>query len=245
MDEQPTTGQEVQPTGAPEALPVANSPEPAAPVANEEPSKPNPGGSADPLPNEDDEKLASFAKGQGIEDLSDLTDRERSLLKSAYDNQAEFQRNRQKVSELEKNLGSASDDYAEQVAQQTGQDPELLKRLQRVEVKEAVRDFWNTPDANGNMPDRSLEPAMVELLNDKPHLAGDLDSLYATAMVKSGKFAAAKSQGKREALESLAQKQQAAVPTGNATNSSATPGAKPFEEMSIKEMEAHLGFVNR
>jgi hypothetical protein len=54
--------------------------------------------------------------------------------------------------------------------------------------------------------------------------------------MKSGGVAAVKSQGKREALESLAHKQQAAVPTGSATTSG-QPKKKEFKDLSIKEME--------
>jgi hypothetical protein len=67
------------------------------------------------------------------------------------------------------------------------------------------------------MVDPAYEPAMIDLLKTKPYLAGDLEALYASAVMKSGGVAAVKSQGKREALSDLAHKQQAAVPTGNAT----------------------------
>lgn len=242
MDEQTITDAPVE-TGA-QALPVETAEQtPAAQdTVAEAPEQAEAGETNDSAP---DDKLASFAKGQGIEDISDLTPRERSLLKSAYDNKAEYERNRQKASELEKTIAGRSDEVAEEIAQSTGQDPELLKRLQRVEVKEAVRDFWNTPDDSGAVPDKAYESKMIELVQAKPHLAGDLESLYATAVLKSGKLATVKSEGKKEALQSLAHKQQAAVPAGNATNPGATPREKPFEELSIKEMEARLGFARR
>lgn len=154
--------------------------------------------------------------------------------------QSEATRNGRKASELEKNITTQSDEHAEVVAEQTGQDPELLKRLQRVEVKSAVRDFWDqNPDA------KQYEKQMVEILQEKPHLAGDLESLYASALVKSGGIETVKSQASRETLEKLAHKQQAAVPTGHATNSGTTTKEKPFKDLSIKEMEAKLGFVRR
>lgn len=237
MDEQPITGETPQ-AGAQEALPAQEVTQPADSQPTVEPSDTSEGGEK-PVP-EVDEKLLSFAKGQGIEDVSELSERELKLLKVARDNQAEFQRNRQKATELEKNLSQASDDIAEDIAIQTGQDPELIKRLQRIEVRDQVRDFWDSnPDA------KQYEAQMIEIVQAKPHLAGDLESLYATALVKSGSLDAVKSQGKREALESLAQKQQATAPIGNATNSGTAPKAKPFGELSIKEMEAQLGFVRR
>jgi hypothetical protein len=234
--EEPTTTGETPETGAQDALPAQEVTQPAEVTTTVEPSVPSEGGEK-PVPEVDD-KLLSFAKGQGIEDVSELSERELKLLKVARDNQAEFQRNRQKATELEKNLSQVSDESAEDIAIQTGQDPELIKRLQRIEVRDQVRDFWDTnPDA------KKYESQMIEILQAKPHLAGDLESLYATALVKSGSLDAVKSQGKREALESLAQKQQATAPIGNATNSGTAPKAKPFGELSTKDMESQLGIA--
>lgn len=239
MDEQPTTGEEPQKTGAEAALPVQSDPTPAAPVANEEPSRTSEGEPSDSLPEADD-KLKSFAKGQGIEDITDLTDREKSLLKSAYDNQAEFQRSRQKATELEKTMTGMSDDSATQVAESTGQDPELLKRLQRVEVRDSIRDFY---DANPEARQYEKEMAKIAL---ESGIYGSPEAILKAsyAMALSNHKDAVKSQGGREALEALAQTQQAAVPTGHATTSGA-PKEKPFNELSIPEMEAKLGVVRR
>lgn len=244
MAEPTITDENIETTGAETpALPVADE-TPAADETqtNDEPSKESEGEEEDKtetsLPETDD-KLQSFAKGQGIDDISELSERELKLLKVAKDNQAEFQRNRQKASELEKSVTTQSDSEAEKVAEETGQDPELLKRLQRVEVRESIRDFWNQEGI-----DKAFEPAMIDLLKTKPYLAGDLESLYAAAVMKSGGVAAVKSQGKREALESLAHKQQAAVPAGNATTKD-SPKGKDFKDLSIKEMEKQLGFIKR
>lgn len=238
MDEPTTTVDAAPETGAVEALPAQNDTTTADAKTTVELGEASEGGDA-PVPEADD-KLTSFAKGQGIDDVSNLTDRERALLKSAYDSKADRDRLSSKASELEKSFVAKSDEIAEQVAETTGQDPETIKRLQRIEVKEAVRDFWDSnPDA------RKYEADMIKIVAERPHLAGDLDALYATAVIKSGGLDAVKSQGKREALENLAQKQQAAAPMGNATNSGTTPKSKPFNELSIAEMEAQLGFVRQ
>jgi hypothetical protein len=189
-----------------------------------------------PSAPEADDKLRKYAANQGIELDSPSAIKAARL---AMENQAEKTRNYQKASELEKTVTAQSDVEAEQVAEATGQDPELLKRLQRVEVKEAVRDFWNQDGV-----DRSFEPKMIEILATKPHLAGDLESLYATAVMKSGGVAAVKSQGKKEALSNLAHNQQAAVPKGSATTNAA-PKGKEFKDLSIAEMEKQLGFAKR
>lgn len=183
----------------------------------------------------DDDQLNEWAQGKGLELDSDNA---RKAAKMAREAEKAMHQKAQKASELEKTIATSSDAIAEEVATTTGQDPELLKRLQRVEVRENVRDFWNQEGI-----DKSYESKMIEILQEKPHLAGDLESLYATAVMKSG--GAAKSQAKREALESLAHKQQAAVPTGHATTPGVTPKDKPFEELSIKEMESKLGFVRQ
>ncbi len=201
------------------AIPLPDTTEPETPAVSEadegeteEESTEGGEETPTPLPDEDEAKLKSFAKGQGIEDVSELTPREKSLLKSAYDNKAEYERHRQKTSELEKTLTTASDDTVEEVAQYQGQDPDVLRRVQRMEIKDSVRDFYsNHPDA------RDMEQDMISALQKKPHLAGDLEALY--AVVKVNSLGSVKSQGKREALESLAQKQQAAVPRGNAVTS--------------------------
>jgi plasmid maintenance system antidote protein VapI len=184
----------------------------------------------------DDEQLNKWAESKGLELDSDNA---KKAAKMAREAEKAMHSKAQKASELEKAAAAVSDADAVQVAEATGQDPELLKRLQAVETKERVRDFWSQDDI-----DRSYEPAMIDLLKTKPYLAGDLDALYATAVMKSGGVAAVKSQGKREALESLAHKQQAAVPTGSATTSG-QPKKKEFKDLSIKEMENKLGFAPR
>lgn len=236
MDENTTTTEEAPKTGADEALPVVESDADAAAVETTEPSE-----TSEDAPAQDestpDDKLQKYAASQGLElDSPSAIKAARIAMKA----QSEATRNHHKASELEKSITTQSDEHAEVVAEQTGQDPELLKRLQRVEVKDAVRDFWDSnPDA------RQYEQKMVEILQEKPHLAGDLESLYASALVKSGGMTAVKSQASRATLEKLAHKQQAAVPAGNATNSGTTPKEKPFKDLSIKEMEAKLGFARR
>lgn len=246
-----TTEEQVVDSGAEQALPdtqVEQTPADSSDTeVSEQATNETEQGAEEALPNQEQQtadseyqkKLNSFAKGQGIDDLGELSDRELSLLKSAYDSKSSHDRTRQKASELEKDLGGKSDQYAEQVAQQTGQDPELLKRLQRIEIKDSVREFYDSnPDA------RKHEADMIKELQNKPHLAGDLESLYATVVFKKGGLDSVKTQTKQDTLRSLAQKQQAAVPKGNATQSG-TPNKKPFSELSIKEMEAQLGFARR
>lgn len=184
----------------------------------------------------EDEQLTKFAQSKGLELDSENA---KKAARMAMEAEKNMHKATGRASELERNLNNQSDVVAQEIAEQTGQDPELLKRLQRVEVKDAVRDFWEAhPEA------KKHEQKMIEILQTKPHLAGDLESLYANVLMQSGSIDAAKSEGKRDALVSLAHTQQAAVPTGNATTST-MPKDKPFEELSIAEMEAKLGFARR
>lgn len=234
MEEKTTTEVPVE-TGA-EALPEQTEKTEAVEQTTETQEQPE-SGAEKALPD-NDEQLKKFAQSHGLELDSPSAIK---AAKMAMDNQAEFQRNRQKATELEKTMSTMSDESAQQVAEATGQDPEVLKRLQRMEVKDSIRDFWDqNPEA------RKYEKEMAKIATESG-LYGSADAILkaAYAIAVANNQGAVKSQGKREALESLAHKQQAAVPTGSATNPGVTPKEKAFEELSIAEMEAKLGFARR
>lgn len=125
----------------------------------------------------------------------------------------------QQVSELQKSVEKVADDEVTQYEEASGEVVSETDRVVRkLVVKDNVRTFFDeNPDA------KQFEQEMIAELGRKPHLAGDLESLYANAVVNSGKIEAVKSQGKREALESLAANQTAAVPRGNAVTSVQSP----------------------
>lgn len=241
MDEDTTTGADVQEqTGAPEASPVSQEQTETADVQTDidqsDASQDTNQGDETVSESEPDDKLRKYAASQGFELDSPGAIKAAQIAMKA---QSAATRNSKRANELEKATVSVADQNAEAEATVTGQDPELLKRLQRVEVRESVRDFWSNPEH-----DRQMETKMVEVLENKPYLAGDLDSLYAVALVQTGGINAVKSQGKKEALSELAHQQQAAVPRGNATTHS-NPKEKDFKDLSLKEMEAKLGFAKR
>lgn len=233
MDEETTTPEPVE-TGAEIAQPV----ETESTAAVETPTESTEEQTSEPAEGASDEdaELSAWASKKGLELDSDNT---RKAAKMAREAEKDFHAKRQQSSELEKAAAAISDEDAASTAQATGQDAALLQRVQRVEIRENVRDFWNQPDI-----DKAYEPAMIELLKTKPYLAGDLESLYATAVMKSGGVAAVKSQGGRDALTKLAQNQQAAVPRGNAT-SAGQPQKKEFKDLSLAEMEKKLGTFRR
>lgn len=212
MDEQTTTDVSVSEGGTIQGVPVDDQ---GLAVSQPEPTEVAPAAEATEQPEQqaqqpsepsEDEELASWAENKGLELDSDNAIKAAKMAREA---ERAMHKKAQQKSELEKSLTTTSDDIAEDVAQRTGQDPELLKRVQRVEIRDTVRDFYDAhPEA------REREADIVAELQNRPHLAGDLEALY--ALVRSKNLDAVKSQGKREALETLAQKQQAAVPRGSA-----------------------------
>lgn len=237
MAEETTT--EVPEEAGAEALPVDSGQTEAAQTteATEEPTQESEEkGGETPVPEAEDDKLKKFAESHGIELDSDNA---KKAAKMAMDNQAEFQRNRQKATELEKSMVEQSDTFSEAAAEQTGQDPEVLKRINRMEVKQSIRDFWDDhPEA------RKHEQAIKAKIQESG-VSGTAEAVLRAgwAMVVADNPDILKSQGKKEALQSLAHKQQAAVPNGKATNPAASPKSKDFNDLSISEMEAQLGFA--
>lgn len=186
------------------AAAATTAPEEQATTATSEPS--------------DDEQLAKFAETKGL--VLD-SDNAKKAAKMAMNAEKLMHDKSKRASELERTMSSMSDDSAQRQAEATGENPEILKRIQRMEVKESINDFWlNNPDA------KQYEAEMAKIaveagLYGSPEAI--LKASYAMAAINNQ--GAVKSQGKREALESLAHKQQAAVPTGNAVNSSMTSNA--------------------
>jgi hypothetical protein len=168
--------------------------------------------------NDEDEQLAKFAETKGLELDSDNA---KKAAKMAMNAEKQMHAKSQRASELEKTMGQMSDTSAEQVAEATGQNPELLKTVQRLQVKDSIRDFWEqNPDA------RQYESEMAQIAPELG-LYGSPEAILKASYneVLSRNTDTIKSQGKREGLESLAHKQQAAVPRGNAVNSGASSTA--------------------
>jgi len=237
MEEETTTTEVVaQDAGAQVAQPVDTDNTEAV----QETDQPEQQTEAEQAPVKDDD-VSKFAQAKGLELDSDNA---RKAIKMAMEAEKRMHQATQKSGELEKSMVSMSDQSSEQVAQATGQDPELLKRLNAMEVKGQIRDFFD-----GNPEARQYESEMTKIAAEAG-LYGSAEAILKAsyAMAKAGDTSATasvKSQAKRDTLESLAHKQQAAVPRGNATNSDITSKEKPFAELSIAEMEAKLGTVRR
>lgn len=215
MDDQTTTEETVeQSTGAQEALPEETTQESAEQTASEstEVEETSTGEETqEPSLPDADEKLQKYAKSHGIELDSPSAIKAAQI---AMNNQAEFHRTKQQKSELEKVIDNGITEEAEA----RGMTDDERLDIARIKAKLTVREFFDaTPEA------KTYEKQMIELLGDNPHLAGDLEGLYAKALLKSGNSETLKLEGAKEALQSLAGKQRAAAPAGAAVNSNTSP----------------------
>jgi len=131
----------------------------------------------------DDDGLANFAKSQGF-DPENLTDGERRALKIAHDNQKAYRNTAN-----EKKVTDAASELNKPAANET-EDQKFRREFTQWKYEQASEKFWN----NGSS-DRSLEPTMVEILNEKKEqygaayaktLSEDLPTLYGLAQLKSG-----------------------------------------------------------
>lgn len=172
----------------------------------------------------DDENaaLAKFAKGQGINDLSELSEREISLLKMARDNKSALDKTKQSQPKLEEtSTGLATlGDEATDVQR-------LAAKVANIEFKENKAKFLEGKDA-------SLEPVMAQIVADARvelgddaarSLLGNLPFLYSLAEGrKPDDTSAAVEEARREERSSMNQSLSAGASDAHATNSKpATP----------------------
>lgn len=175
-------------------------------------------------PSKDDN--SEWLKSKGI-DPSD-PDAASKLAKMYREAERAMHAKSKKASELEKSMES----QVQQEAELQGFDDNDRLKLYKMEVKQAVRDFWDeNPDA------KQYEKQMIEVLQDNPHLAGDLEALYGKALLKGGVLESSKSAGGKEALDRLASKQKATAPTGSAVSGS-IPSQKITRDVLRQKTEA-------
>lgn len=193
------------------------------------PAQTNPSGDAD------EDGLAKFAKGQGIteEEFSSLSERELKLLKVAKDNQSAA-RNKPADKKL-------TEQVVESVDSPTGQETEdeaFKREFRAYKYEKQVDDFWKDESK-----DRSLEPAMAQILNDKVaeltpvlgeqearkyafNLSRDLNTLYAQAQLQSGVLSNVNPEAIRQEERDSIKRQIAAAPDAAHAVQSA-PTAQP------------------
>lgn len=173
----------------------------------------------------DDDGLAKFAKSQGF-DPENLTDGERKALKIAHDNQKAYRNsnNETKVADVSKELNAPKADATE--------DEKFRSEFRQYKYEQQTDKFWS---AEGR--DKTLEPAMVEILNEKKEqygadyartLSQDLPTLYDLARLKSGAGSATTVDTeaiRREERESIRQQSNASAGSAHAVTQS-QPGTK-------------------
>lgn len=180
--------------------------------------------SAQPNTNADDENaaLAKFAKGQGINDLSELSEREISLLKMARDNKSALDKTKQNQPKLEETSTSLA---------QLGDD---ATDVQKLAAKVANMEYKDKKSAFMAGKDATLEPVMAQIVAEKRaeygddyarSLLNDLPTLYALASSqKPADTSAAVEAARREERSSMNQSLTASAGGANATTSKpATP----------------------
>ena len=168
--------------------------------------------------NADDENaaLAKFAKGQGINDLSELSEREISLLKMARDNKSAYDKTKQnqpKLEETSTQLATLGDDATD---------------IQKLAAKVANMEYKEKKNAFMQGKDTSLEPVMARIVSEKRAeygddyaraLLNDLSTLYSLASSQSVDTSAAVEAARREERSSMNQSLTASAGGANATTS--------------------------
>lgn len=230
MDESTTTETPEATGGAIQGIPVDDQgqaiPQPKAeePVAAE--NAPEPTKSTQEEPSKDDN--SEWLKSKGI----DPTDPEAvaKIAKMARESEKAMHAKAQRASELEKTVDTG---FTEAVNQDVtngaleADDPRIA--IKRLEIKQNVRDFF---DANPEA--KPYEQDMIKIVAEKPHLRDDLDALYALALKDN--VSSLKSEGGKEALETLAAKQSATAPRGSATNGASFSSTTKITPQNVNEM---------
>lgn len=172
--------------------------------------------------NDETAALAKFAKGQGINDLSELSEREISLLKMARDNKSALDKTKQNQPKLEETSTGLT---------QLGDD---ATDVQKLAAKVANMEFSGKKSEFLKGKDASLEPVMAQIVADKRKefgddyaraLLNDLPTLYGLAQLsKPADTSAAIEAAKRDERTSMNQSLSASAGGANATTSKpATP----------------------
>lgn len=204
---------------APTETAVSQTPDESTTTSTEAPADVQEVGDSEAVDNTNtqvqQDDLVKWAANKGIEVSSDA---ERKLAEMARNAEKAMHTKAGEVSQLQKSVAEQAptvDEYGDPLAK-------LEQKVQRMELDTQVRNFYQDhPDA------RSMDAELGTLVEQRPHLAGDLEALYALAKMNqlTSSTDSLKSDGAREALQSLATKQAANVPTGNATSGrvSSTP----------------------
>lgn len=169
-----------------------------------------------------DDGLAKFAKSQGVDDISTLSEDAQRFLKIAHDNQKAFR---------EKGTGPKLTEATKPQA-----DADVATRLAHLEYERETDKFFTGKD-------RSLEAKMVQALDEKRKqygdayaaaLSRDLDTLYTLAGGGAKEAPIDAEAIRREERESINRQSSASAPTAHATVQG-TPQAGAIDQQWIEK----------
>lgn len=180
----------------------------------------------------DDAELATWADNKGLKLDSDNAVKAAKMAREA---ERAMHKAAGKASELEK----AANITEEQVPQDATPEQRDNVRVRNLELRYEIGE-WKRAN-----PDKlNQEAGMVEVLSDPTKRALvqegylSLNDVYAIAKSSASSDDSLKSQGKREALEALAHKQQAAVPAGKAVNGVPSASESKITPQNVEQMVA-------
>lgn len=226
MDEQTITQDPVLDTGA-QALPVEDTAGGA-----EQSTEQNQVTGAEALPEKDD-KLASFAKGQGIDDLSSLNDREKSLLKMAYDSKADRDRVANEASKLQKDISVQPTHNGTEVARVAAMEAQLAL----MNFKSTHTDWQEHSDAMNTLLEEPYTTAFGTFPR-KEYIQNGLMT-YEDVYFRAKANNPVKQENVEQVLQSIANKQRAGGGLANAINQSPkAPDKDPVIEAIRKSRES-------
>jgi hypothetical protein len=169
----------------------------------------------------DDDGLAKFAKSQGF-DPENMTDGEKRALKIAHDNQKAYRNstNEAKVTDVSKDLNTPKPDATE--------EEQFRSEFRQFKYEQQTNQFWGESKDGVAIRDKTLEPTMVQILNEKKEqygadyartLSQDLPTLYDLARLKNGANLGPDAEAiRREERESIRQRANASDGNQHAVN---------------------------
>lgn len=246
MDESTTTEAPVESGASIQGIPIDDQGNAIAePKATEPTEAENASVTTETVQEAPQEDNAEWLKSKGI-DLS-TPEGQAKLAKSYRELEKGYHQKAQKASELERATTDSFNGAVEQDVSTGALNPnDPMIAIRKLEIKQNVRDFFDdNPDA------KQYEQDMIKIVAEKPHLRDDLDALYALALKNN--VSTLKSEGGKEALETLAAKQSATAPKGSATNGSSFGSTTKITPQNVNEMvrthdhkwyEEHLPEIN-
>lgn len=188
--------------------------EPAESTEEETPSE------ADESPDD----IAAWMKSQNLDPAK--PEDAIKIAKMFKDTQKAFHADRQEKSALREAVVKTqpevkSDDFVDPLETKQA---ELEREISLLRLENAVTGFFSR-----NPGAKDLESEMAKIVEEKPHLANDLDTLYLVANSRQkDALAQAKEQGRQEALDAVNKKQRATAPKSSAQTQTETEPEDPF-----------------